>query len=38
MKFFTIKELCKSTVAEYNDIDNTPNDEQEKNLIQLIEK
>lgn len=38
MKYFTIKELCKSSVAEQNKINNTPNNEQEKNLVLLIEK
>lgn len=37
MKYFTLKELTKSTTATRNKIDNTPNKEQESNLIALVE-
>lgn len=36
MKYFTINELCKSTVAQQNRIDNTPSLEIVKNLEQLV--
>jgi hypothetical protein len=32
MKYFTIKELCKSTTAISKNIDNSPNSEITKNL------
>jgi hypothetical protein len=35
-KFFTIKELINSTTARVKGIDNTPNEEQTKNLEELI--
>lgn len=37
MKFFTIKELCNSDTAKKKGIENTPNKEQENNLILLID-
>lgn len=37
MKYFTIKELCKSTTATYKRIDNTPNSEIVNNLEQLVD-
>ena len=37
MKYFTIKELCKSNTAIKYGIDNTPTPEVEQNLIALIE-
>lgn len=37
MKYFTIKELCKSNTADQLGIDNTPNDQETNNLVQLIE-
>lgn len=37
MKYFTIEELCSSTVAKTKDIDNTPTDEIKKRLQALIE-
>ena len=37
MKYFTIKELCKSNTAIKHGIDNTPTPEVEQNLISLIE-
>lgn len=37
MKYFTIKELCKSTTAEQLGIDNSPNSEIVNNLKQLVE-
>ena len=37
MKYFTIKELCKSSTAVQNKIDNTPNSEIVNNLEQLVE-
>ena len=37
MKFFTIKELTKSTTAQQKGIKNIPSKEQEQNLIALIE-
>lgn len=36
MKYFTIKELCKSDTAIQRKIDNTPNDEITKYLTDLI--
>ena len=36
MKYFTIKELCRSTVATQKGIDNTPNSTIVNNLNQLI--
>lgn len=38
MKYFTIKELCKSSTATYRGIDNTPNSEIVSNLEQLVDK
>ena len=38
MKYFSIKELCKSSTAKKLNIDNTPSDEIKKNLTVLIEK
>lgn len=37
MKYFTIKELCKSTTAERLGIDNSPNSEIVSNLEKLID-
>lgn len=37
MKYFTINELCRSTVAASLNIDNTPNKYQKENLIELVE-
>ena len=37
MKYFTIKELCKSATAEQLGIDNSPNSEIVNNLKQLVE-
>lgn len=37
MKYFTIKELCKSSTAEQKKIDNSPNKEIINNLEQLVE-
>lgn len=37
MKYFTIKELCKSSTAIQKGIDNTPNSEIVNNLIQLVD-
>ena len=37
MKYFTIKELCKSSTAVQKKIDNTPNSEIVNNLEQLVE-
>lgn len=37
MKYFTIKELCKSSTATQKGIDNTPNSEIVNNLGQLVE-
>lgn len=37
MKYFTIKELCKSKTAESLGIDNTPNEDHIANMIKLIE-
>ena len=36
MKYFTIKELCKSSTAEQKRIDNTPNSEVITNLEKLV--
>ena len=36
MKYFTIKELCKSTTATLKKIDNSPNSEIVNNLKQLV--
>lgn len=37
MKYFTIKELCKSSTAALKRIDNTPNSEIVNNLQQLVD-
>lgn len=37
MKYFTIKELCKSATATQRGIDNSPNSEITKNLEQLVD-
>lgn len=37
MKYFTIKELTKSSTAEAKGIDNTPTQEVERNLTALVE-
>ena len=37
MKYFTIKELCKSSTATYKGINNTPNSEIVNNLEQLVD-
>lgn len=37
MKYFTIKELCKSSTAIQKKIDNTPNSEIVNNLKQLVD-
>lgn len=37
MKYFTIKELCKSSTATAKKIDNTPNSEIVSNLENLVE-
>ena len=37
MKYFTIKELCKSSTAKQKGIDNTPNSEIVNNLTQLVD-
>ena len=37
MKYFTIKELCKSNTATQYGIDNTPNDEVVGNLTKLVD-
>ena len=37
MKYFTIEELCRSTVAQQRGIDNTPTDEIKENLEYLID-
>lgn len=37
MKYFTIKELCKSSTATQRGIDNTPNSEIVNNLEQLVD-
>lgn len=38
MKYFTIKELCKSSTATQKGIDNTPSSEIVRNLEQLVDK
>ena len=38
MKYFTIKELCKSSTATQKRIDNTPNSEIVNNLKQLVDQ
>lgn len=38
MKYFTIKELCKSSTAIQKRIDNTPNSEIVSNLKQLVDQ
>lgn len=38
MKYFSIKEMCKSSTAKKLNIDNTPSAEIEKNLTVLIEQ
>ena len=38
MKYFTIKELCKSSTAAAKGIDNTPNSEVIANLTVLVDK
>lgn len=38
MKYFTIKELTKSTTATIKKLDNTPTEQVEKNLTTLVEK
>lgn len=37
MKYFTIKELCRSTTASRNGIDNEPNIYVKRNLIKLVD-
>jgi zinc D-Ala-D-Ala carboxypeptidase len=37
MKYFTIKELCKSRSAELRKIDNTPNKEETRALVELVD-
>lgn len=37
MKYFTIKELCKSSTATQKGINNTPNSEIVRNLEQLVD-
>ena len=37
MKYFTIKELCKSSTATAKGIDNSPNSEIVNNLTQLVD-
>lgn len=37
MKYFTIKELCRSNTATQYGIDNTPNDEVVGNLTKLVD-
>ena len=37
MKYFSIKELCQSEVAEKYGIDNTPSEEAKKNMQRLID-
>ena len=37
MKYFTIKELCNSNTANSLKLDNTPNEEETNNLVQLVE-
>lgn len=38
MKYFTIKELCNSTIASQKGIDNTPNQDIINNLTLLIDR
>jgi hypothetical protein len=38
MKYFSIKELCKSSTAKKLNIDNTPSDEIKENLTVLVEE
>lgn len=38
MRYFTIKELCHSDVANRNNIKNIPNGEQTANLVTLVEE
>jgi hypothetical protein len=38
MKYFTIKELCYSTTAKKNKIDNTPTDKIIEHLTEMVEK
>ena len=38
MKYFTINELCKSTTAKKNKIDNTPSEEIIENLTEFTEE
>ena len=38
MKYFSIKELCKSSTAKKLNIDNSPSDEIKENLTVLIEQ
>lgn len=37
MKYFTIKELCKSETARVYKINNTPSEQIQKNLIRLVD-
>lgn len=37
MKYFTIKELTKSSIAESKGLNNTPNKQQEQNLVDLVD-
>lgn len=37
MKYFTIKELCKSSIGKAKNIDNTPDSKILKNLEQLVD-
>lgn len=37
MKHFTMKEMCRSNVAQLKRIDNTPNEEQKANLEALVD-
>lgn len=38
MKYFSIEELCKSSTAKKNNIDNIPTDDIKRNLTVLIEQ
>lgn len=38
MKYFSLKELCRSNVASQLGIDNTPNSEQQANMVKLVDK
>ena len=38
MKYFTIEELCKSSVAKKNKIDNTPSEEIIENLTEFTDE